>query len=199
MIKNTYIKCALVLGCICVASAGLIGGLNAFATYYKANHKSTETPSSIKALKDGATFVEVTDTLPKAVISNSTKVTFESIYALQEEGETTGYAYIVNCSKVKSSDIELSVLYEGAATEATKSAVKPSAINVISGGDIGYDVNVLTLAETIPNGTATMNDYANVVTGGTQSQKFFIDGLQVARDDYVVRINSNSNVQDVVG
>ena len=197
MIKNTYIKCALVLSCICVVSAGLIGGLNTLATSYKATHRSTETPSSVKALKEGATFVEVTDDIPKAVISNSTKVTFESIYALQEEGKTTGYAYIVNCSKVKSSDIELSVLYEGAASTATKTAVKPSAINLISGGDTSYDVNVLTLAEEIPNGTATMNDYTNVVTGGTWSQKFFIDGLQVTRDDYVVRINSAFTVQDV--
>ena len=197
MIKNAYIKCALVLSCICVVSAGLIGGLNTLATSYKATRKSTETPSSVKALKEGATFVEVTDDIPKAVISNSTKVTFESIYALQEEGKTTGYAYIVNCSKVKSSDIELSVLYEGAANAATKTAVKPSAINVISGGDTSYDVNVLTLAEEIPNGTATMNDYTNVVTGGTWSQKFFIDGLQVTRDDYVVRINSAPTVQGV--
>lgn len=196
ILKNTYVKCALVLSCICVASAGLIGGLNAVAEYYKETHKSTEAPAHIKALKSGANFVEVENFTPTSFTGNNTKSTITAVYALMEGGKPTGYAYEVNCGKPVKTDVVFSVLFEGPATEATKNSVKPSAINLVEGGmmggDAGYDVNVAKLGDAIVAGTASMNDESGVVSGGTKSQKFLLDGLQFARTDYVARINGGS-------
>lgn len=192
MIKNIYLRCALVLSCICVGSAVLIGGLHTATDYYKETHKSTEAPAEIQSLKPGATFEEVADFSPISSTESSTKVTIAAVYALKEGGQTTGYAYKLNCSKPVKTDVEFTVLFEGPAQAANINAVKPSNINIMVGGDSGYDGNIIKLADGIVAGSATANDYSSVVSGGTKSQKFFIDGVQAARKDYVARINGQA-------
>ncbi|MCQ2771808.1 MAG: hypothetical protein MJ238_00830 [Bacilli bacterium] len=208
MIKNTYIRCALVLGCICVGSAALIGGLHYVTESYKATHKSTKAPAEIQDLKPGATFEEVTTPMPAPIMGDNTKVTITAIYALKDGNKTTGYAYMLNCGKPVKTELTCSVLFEGAATEATKNSLKPTAVNVIVGGDAGYDTNVIKLGESIVAGTVDINKNQSeiVMSGGTNSQKFFLDGVKVARNDYVNRINGTSGepvkktpVEDIYG
>ncbi|GEM_PF-6244272 len=206
MIKNTYVKCALVLGAICVSSAVLIGGLNTVANIYKETHKSDKAPTQIQDLKPAGTFVEVTENLPQAVTMNSTKITFTSVWALMENGTPVGYAYEINCGKPVKTEVTFTVLFEGPAIAELPELVQPSAINVTVGGDSGYDSNVVKLADGLVAGTSTANDYSSVMSGGTKSQKFFIDGVQAARKDYASRINGQTDtvvqktpLQDIYG
>ena len=186
---NKYVQSPLVLGCICVCSAGLIGGLHLVAEKYAEAHKSTEAPKEIQSLKPGATFVEVADFKPTSFTGDATKVTLESVYEMQEGGKRTGFAYSVNCGKPVKTDVTFTVAFEGEVSESTVAQLKPIAINVTSGGDAGYDANTVSYAQGIVDGSKQFNDVSDIVSGGTKSQKFLRDGLTAARTDYLARYN----------
>ena len=186
---NKYVQSPLVLGCICVCSAGLIGGLHLVAEKYAEAHKSTEAPKEIQSLKAGATFVEVADFKPTSFTGDASKVTIESVYEMQEGGKRTGFAYSVNCGKPVKTDVTFTVAFEGEVSESTVAQLKPIAINVTSGGDAGYDTNTVSYAQGIVDGSKQFNDVNDIVSGGTKSQKFLRDGLTAARTDYLARYN----------
>ena len=186
---NKYVQSPLVLGCICVCSAGLIGGLHLVAEKYAEAHKSTEAPKEIQSLKPGATFVEVADFKPTSFTGDASKVTLESVYEMQEGGKRTGFAYSVNCGKPVKTDVTFTVAFEGEVNESTVAQLKPIAINVTSGGDAGYDTNTVSYAQGIVDGSKQFNDVSDIVSGGTKSQKFLRDGLTAARTDYLARYN----------
>lgn len=186
---NKYVQSPLVLGCICVCSAGLIGGLHLVAEKYAEAHKSTEAPKEIQSLKAGATFVEVADFKPTSFTGDASKVTIESVYEMQEGGKRTGFAYSVNCGKPVKTDVTFTVAFEGEVSESTVAQLKPIAINVTSGGDAGYDANTVSYAQGIVEGSKQFNDVNDIVSGGTKSQKFLRDGLTAARTDYLARYN----------
>ena len=126
------------------------------------------------------------------MVGSNPKVTIEGIYEMREGGSRTGYAYLINSGKAVKSDIKFSVAFQGEVSEATVNDLKPLAINIIAGGDSGYDVNIGKLADGIVAGSATMNDNSSLLPGGTKSQKWLLDGLQVARQDYVARWNGEA-------
>lgn len=186
---NKYVQSPLVLGCICVCSAGLIGGLHLVAEKYAEAHKSTEAPKEIQSLKAGATFVQVVDFKPTSFTGDASKVTIESVYEMQEGGKRTGFAYSVNCGKPVKTEVTFTIAFEGEVSESTVAQLKPIAINVTSGGDAGYDANTVSYAQGIVDGSKQFNDDKDIVSGGTKSQKFLRDGLTAARTDYLARYN----------
>ena len=195
MIKNIYLRCALVLSCICVGSAVIIGGIHAGTDYY-IKARGPEVPNDVKNFRPDATFKTVTDFEVYSKQTNSTKVTLNAVYALKDGNNDVGYAYKVNAGRPQKTDVEFYVLFEGKIDAKDINTLKPSAIKFITGGDPGYDSDVKNLANGIIDGSATANSYENVVqAGATRSQKYFIDGIQVAREDYVARINGETSGQ----
>ena len=189
--NKLYIKAPIVLGAICVVSAGLLGGVNLLAKTF-GPAPSGDAPETITVLNPGASFTSVEGFEPFPMMGSNTKVTIEGIYEMSEGGSRTGYAYLINSGKAVKSDIKFSVAFQGEVSEATVNDLKPLAINVIAGGDSGYDVNIGKLADGIVAGSATMNDNSGLLPGGTKSQKWLLDGLQVARQDYVARWNGQA-------
>ena len=189
--NKLYIKAPIVLGAICVVSAGLLGGVNLLAKTF-GPAPSGDAPETITVLNPGASFTSVEGFEPFPMMGSNTKVTIEGIYEMSEGGSRTGYAYLINSGKAVKSDIKFSVAFQGEVREATVNDLKPLAINVIAGGDSGYDVNIGKLADAIVAGSATMNDNSGLLSGGTKSQKWLLDGLQVARQDYVARWNGQA-------
>ena len=189
--NKLYIKAPIVLGAICVVSAGLLGGVNLLAKTF-GPAPSGDAPETITVLNPGASFTSVEGFEPFPMMGSNTKITIEGIYEMSEGGSRTGYAYLINSGKAVKSDIKFSVAFQGEVSEATVNDLKPLAINVIAGGDSGYDVNIGKLADAIVAGSATMNDNSGLLSGGTKSQKWLLDGLQVARQDYVARWNGQA-------
>lgn len=189
--NKLYIKAPIVLGAICIVSAGLLGGVNLLAEKC-GPEPSGDAPETITALNANASFVSVEGFEPFSAMGNNTKVTIEGVYEMKEGGTRTGFAYLVNSGKAVKSDITFSVAYQGDVSESTVNDLKPLAINIIAGGDSGYDTNIGKLAEGIVAGSATMNDNSSLISGGTKSQKWLLDGLQVARQDYVARWNGSA-------
>ena len=189
--NKLYIKAPIVLGAICIVSAGLLGGVNLLAEKF-GPEPSGDAPETITALNPNASFVSVEGFEPFSAMGNNTKVTIEGVYEMKEGGTRTGFAYLVNSGKAVKSDITFSVAYQGDVSESTVNDLKPLAINIIAGGDSGYDTNIGKLAEGIVAGSATMNDNSSLISGGTKSQKWLLDGLQVARTDYCARWNGSA-------
>lgn len=185
---NLYLKAPLVLGGICVVSAGLLGGVNYLAEQVKKN-QGDEAPKAIKDLDPNASFQVVEGFEPFSVRGEAAKVTIENVYTILEGGSRTGYAYQLNCGKGVKSEIKFNVAYKGEISESTVNDVKPFSVVTVSIGDPGYDTNAGALLDGVVNGSASMNDNSSIVAGGTVSQKFVLDGLRVARTDYLSRWN----------
>ena len=190
-VMNPYIKAPLVLGGICVVSALLLGGLNMAAQAYKKSQPAAA-PKSIQALDPKASFVAVEGFEPYTDRGSNTKVTIEEAYQIQEGGKLTGYAYSVNCGKAVKSDITFTVAFKGEISESTVQDVQPFSAVATGMGDPGYADNAKALLDKIAAGDASMNDVSAVVTGGTKSQKFVLDGLQVARNLYLAHWTGGS-------
>lgn len=186
--NKKYFTVPAILAAICVCSAGVIGLTHYFTDSYSKAHQSDDAPSEIKALySDSSTkFAKDKDFESTSAVGDFTKVTITDAYRVQRNNKNVGYAYLVNAGKPVKTEVLFAVSFEGMANDST---LRPAAINVYQGGDAGYDKNVITYAEYLVNGSAALDGTSDFLTGGTKSQKYLLDGVKVARNDYLSRYN----------
>lgn len=187
--NKKYITVPAILSAICVCSAAVIGLTHYFTDSYAKAHQTDETPNEIKALYPDSSvrFVKEKDFEPVSAVGDFTKVTLADAYRVQRSNKDVGYAYLVDAGKPVKTEVLFTVSFEGTVSESSLSSFRPAAIYVYQGGDAGYDKNVITYAEYLVNGSAALDGTSDFIVGGTKSQKYLLDGVKAARNDYLSR------------
>ncbi len=187
--NKKYLTVPAILAAICVCSAATIGLTHYFTDSYAKAHQSDETPNEIKALYPDSSvkFTKEKDFEPAPTVGDFTKVTLTDAYRVKRNNKDVGYAYLVDAGKPVKTEVLFAVSFEGAVNESSLSSFRPVAIYVYQGGDAGYDKNVITYAEYLVNGSVAIDGTSDFIAGGTKSQKYLLDGVKAARNDYLSR------------
>lgn len=181
--NKLYIKAPIVLGSICVVSAGLLGGANLLAKEYQKAHPVIGATKEIKALDPDASYTKVETFEPY----KKSGIIVQDAYQMAKNGnDKFGFAFTVDAGTPMSEPLAFTVAFSGEISEATIDTVKPYAINITSKGS--YTSKAGLYADAVVSGAVEFDgsdESFKVGVGGTVSTKGLYKALTVARESYL--------------